>query len=131
MRCFMPSRYLQQRPNPVLKLKLLGFSTSSDQKQVNAPADFDHPPTQFSLEPIFIIPSTLQLGPLLELSCWSPWPSQRIWRSAIWACRKALVKCRAPWQWQRPKQIPARIRRILSPRWISGRIQDEGLGVSA
>ncbi|APD48637.1 ATP-binding protein [Synechococcus sp. CS-602] len=75
----------------------------------------------------FIIPSTLQLGPLLELLL-EPMAKSANLADLHLGLQEALVNAVRHGNGNDPNKC-LRIRRILSPRWIIWQIQDEGLGV--
>ncbi len=77
----------------------------------------------------FILPSTLQLSPLLELLLDPVECSETTGRLQL-GLQEALVNAVRHGNAGDPKKC-LRIRRILTPRWMIWQIQDEGKGVPA
>lgn len=75
----------------------------------------------------FITPSTLHLGPLLELLL-EPIASSRSLASLQLGLQEVLVNAVRHGNGCDPAKC-LRVRRILTPRWVVWQVQDEGLGL--
>lgn len=75
----------------------------------------------------FILPSTLQLAPLMELLI-EPVSCEAVSQRVQLGLHEALVNAVRHGNQDNPAKL-LRVRRVLTPNWLIWQVQDEGLGV--